>query len=550
MGAGDAEGGRGEIVGGGAGRSTGGGAVGDEEAGGEGLGDGPAGQASTEGRPDLIQLQRSGDVFNVTIGRGAHHIAIGRDIVQIDNSIQIPTIPVLALLGVVVAALVFLAVSFLGPATMGASTFNVAVAEIGALDAGGKTAPSEEGAAISQRIFDRLVAENARREDAFRVKIWHDSLPITAKRGHIGLVPGATPEDRDKAAAALAERLEADVVLYGHITVSEPRTLAMEFFVTQRLRAEANASLPVGGRYQLGQPIAIPAEFQRTDTIAKDALLRRVDTRAAGLLWLIRALTEEFQGRSGEVLALLESAERALPDWRERGEGKENLYYAKGRAALFLSDTETALAAFSAALDSNARYARASVGLGSVFLSRAQAAILAGGPLLGQPMRDLEQAFEGYRAGYDAAQATDDPLVAAVAQLGLAQAHFLKGQALDGRGDGLAAGSELEQAVGAAEGTLADLEAAGQFRLLAQGHQVLGAAHFLQAQLLEGAGDLPGSRRHYEGAVGDFAHCMAQELRAPEDEILRERIVGSLCRPQKVQAEGRLERLIERAEGG
>jgi hypothetical protein len=136
-----------------------------------------------------------------------------------------------------------------------------------------------------------------------------------------------------------------------------------------------------------------------------------------------------------------------------------------------------------------------------------------------------------------------------VARLGLAQAHSLRGQALYRQGHDTAAAADLDESIEAAEAALGPLGAAGQVRLLAQGYQVLGVAALLAGESRAATGDTAGARAHYERAIGAFEGCIAQEAGAPEDEILRERVVSALCRPQLGQAARALEKLTDDSEG-
>ena len=105
---------------------------------------------------DLLKRGKRGDVVAAYVGEGAHDVVIGKNIIKI-GTLVIPTAPVLAILFVVVSALIFVAVNFLGPTKMGAR-FNVAVAEVGEMDAEGRTHRSEDGELLSKWIFDELVA--------------------------------------------------------------------------------------------------------------------------------------------------------------------------------------------------------------------------------------------------------------------------------------------------------------------------------------------------------------------------------------------------------
>ena len=97
------------------------------------------------------------------------------------------------------------------------STMNVAVTEVGAIDAQGEMQSSADGELIRTWIVGALAAGNAASQADSRMLVWHDGLPRTQKRPKLGLLAGKTPDERAQAAEALAGRIGADVIIYGHL---------------------------------------------------------------------------------------------------------------------------------------------------------------------------------------------------------------------------------------------------------------------------------------------------------------------------------------------
>ena len=167
----------------------------------------------------------------------------------------------IGLLVVLVAAGVAAIYGLIGPTCMDpGSTMNVAVTEVGVLDARGQMRPSHDSALVRGWIAAALDAANRQIDAGGRVAVWHDGLPRAQKRVKLGVLAGKTPDERAQVAEALAERIGADVVIYGHF---EPKggaaQFVQEFYVTPRLRPEANETL---GRYQLGEPIPAAASVR------------------------------------------------------------------------------------------------------------------------------------------------------------------------------------------------------------------------------------------------------------------------------------------------
>lgn len=495
---------------------------------------------------DLLKREKRGDVVAAYVGEGARDVVIGKNIIKI-GTLVIPTAPVLAILFVVVSALIFAAVNFLGPTKMGAR-FNVAVAEVGEMDAEGRMHRSEDGQLLSKWIFDELVAANGKYEDS-GVEIWHDSLSLLEKRVKLGMVSGKTPEDRAEAASELASKVDADVVIYGHLTPHEsPAEFVLEFYVKPRVRGEANVTI---GRYQLGDPIIIPENFDRTDTLAKEALGTRVANRASALFWLLLGLREDLLGLPEEALAVFQQAEEGLTRWKEQDEGKEILYFFRGRELLFLKRDVEAEEALEKALQSNPRYARAHIVLGSVYFLRAQNLLLAAEqPLEPEDLErvnsNLEQAINNYQKGLELAEESQEPLMEIIARLALAMSYYRQGDTYFVLGDDVEANRFFNVAIEEINLVLDPLADEEQYRLLAQAYQSLGVAYSQKAEILRSQGDVTGSKTLFEKARTAYASCMDQEKRAPHDAILKEEIIMGLCQPYDKDAE---EALLE-LEGG
>jgi tetratricopeptide (TPR) repeat protein len=440
---------------------------------------------------------------------------------------------VLLLLAAVAAGSFF----FSGPTVMG-GRFNVAVTEIGELDTHGAMQRSEVGQLLSKWVFDELSAADATYEGGSRVLLWHDSLPFTQKRVRLGTIGGRTPQERASAAATLAGRIRADVVIYGHLEDSgaEPQ-FVLEFYVSPRVRTEANVTI---GRYQLGDPIPVPAGFDINDTLAREALASRVGARAGGLFWLLLGLRSDLLGQPEEALTLFQKADTEIKNWRDHGEGKEILYFFIAREALFLKRYPEAEDASRKALASNPGYVRAQLVLGGVHLAQAQELSPAG--RLAEP-HDLDQAIQVYAAALDTARQTGEPLLEAIARLALAMAYRVQGETLSNLQRDAEANEWFDRAIQEVKPVLDPLSEAGQYRLLAQAYTSWGTAAMEQAQVRQLHGDLPTANRLYRDAQTAFAGCITQGGKAPEDEILQSQIIGSNCLPLSKTVEEILRRL-------
>lgn len=415
-----------------------------------------------------------------------------------------------------------------GPTQMD-RVFNLAVAQIGERRADGSQRQSDLGDRLGRWIFNGLQAENARHEGNREVLIWHDSLSWTEKSGTLGRIGGVSAEDRSQTADALAQEINAHAVIYGHLSEEEPQRLTIEFFVPRRLGSESNLTI---GRYQFGDPILVPANFDPADTLSAGALEERVTVRANALFWLLIGIRQNLLGRHEEALAIFQQAERSLPRWRDVGEGKEYLYFFLGREHLFLRQFDEAEAALQRAISLDPNFARAQIALGGVYFQRIQA-LAEPAQRLSHP--DLAAAFAAYEKGITLAQQAGDPVLTDVAQMAAASALRLQAEAeyaLDQFEDAVATHN---RAIAMLDTAIAHLRTTGQHRILGQAYQFLGLSYLERGQALQrlSAAEARGS---YADAVIAFEHCLAQEANLLEDEFFATS-VASFCRSWKVETE-------------
>jgi tetratricopeptide (TPR) repeat protein len=416
-----------------------------------------------------------------------------------------------------------------GPAQMD-RVFNLAVAQIGERRADGSQRQSDLGDLLGRWIFNALQAENSRYEDNQNVLIWHDSLAWTEKSYTLGRIDGATAEDRAATADNLAQEINAHAIIYGHLAEGEPGQLTIEFFVPRRLGSESNLTI---GRYQFGEPILIPANFDPGDTLSAGALEERVTVRANALFWLLIGIRQNLLGRHAEALAIFQEAERSLPRWRDVGEGKEYLYFFIGREHLFLGQFDEAEAALRQALSLDPDFARAQIALGGVHFQRVQSLRDEPAQRLAHP--DLTAAFAAYEKGITLAQQAGDPVLTDIAQMAAASALRLQAEAeyaLDQFEDAVATHNRAIERLNAA---LTHLRTTQQYRILGQAYQFLGLSYLERGQALQRLGDAEASASYTE-ALTAFDNCLAQEANLLEDEFFVSS-VASFCRSWKSATE-------------
>lgn len=488
------------------------------------------------------------------------NISISRSLVQI-GTLVIPARFVAALLAAG-AVLAFGAWLAFVPAQMPVNTFNIAVAEFGQLDAQGRVASSSDGANLSAWMFGQLRDETRNLPADRPITTWHDSMGLLQKRATIGLVPGDTPEAREKAAAALAKSLNAHVVIYGNLALNQaPATFTPEFYVAE-LSGEADELL---GSQQLGSPIRVRPPIDFNDQRVGEYFNLNLKPRAEALVWFTRGLVYDLNGRHDKALEVFREAEAQLRDWDSApcipgqpnlSQGKEVLYYFIGREALFLSDKQDearqafgsvdgALAAaedaFRQALTIRCDYARAYFGLGNVYLQRAQRPIAERRfepDVLAQARRDADAAIAQQQQALQVAAQSPGSGVEVKAQIALGGGYFAKGNAYLVGGDHAAAVPLFQAAIEAIQKALPSIDP-NAHRLLAQTHQSLAGAYYTQGHSQLALGDAEASRSLFTVAIDYYDRCIAQ-ADADIYDVYLQWLKTTHCEPQKNDAAGAL----------
>jgi tetratricopeptide (TPR) repeat protein len=420
--------------------------------------------------------------------------------------------------------------------------FRVAVAEFGQVDSRGKVRRTETGRVLSKWLFEGLHNEYQQNADAGltdKIEIWHDSRKDTEQNLKFGVMTGDTAQERRTAAANLADRIKAHMVIYGNlIPAGESQKLELEFYLSPLVNDEIASII---GPHRLGKPIALPSPFDLDGPEVNIFVDEKLRVRTDALFWLTIGLTQQVLGRSQRALETFQRAEGELADWSEH-DGKEMLYFFIGREELFLGQVDDAEASFRRVLDIAPDYARAQVALGSIYQERA--ARIEPTERFKEP-KYVEQALEGHLKGLELALATDEPLIEAVARIALAKTYRLLGEThhhLD----------EVEQASGFYEQTIAEvdrsmplLENTKQHRLIAQAYETQGIAYLLQGLILQFQEKRAESQAHLELAQNAYQQCIQQSDKALVDAILSEDIA---LRCQRLQ--GETQKYLATLEGG
>lgn len=471
------------------------------------------------------------DVIIGQVGDGATNVIIGKNNVQInvgDHNLTLPVYAIALALLVILGVLLYPLVEPVWWPSQMTGTYRIAVANFGEVDSRERLQATERGRVVSKWFFDNLSGEYASttmdvaQDVAKTIQIWHDLDPTSDKNVTFGVMRGKNATEREAAAAALANRIKAHMVIYGNLVTDEQGfpQLDLAFYLAPTVNDETAA---IVGPHRLSKPLDLPATFTIDNPDANTSVASLLQVRTEAFFWLTVALTLDIQGRSAESLAVLRHAETVLTDWREE-DGKEILYFFIGREELFLDNMEEAEAQFQHALALNPTYARAQIGLGSARLKQARGVPPAERL---QAHSRLLQAVDDHLHGLELAALEGDPLVINLANLALAKSYRLLGETyyhLDQLAEAQQFFALTREKVAP---LLAPLQAAGQIRLLAQAYEVQGAAYLQEADLLRQSD--PAQARGLLAAAADaYAACIAQG-RQIVDQVLTNEVIGEGC---------------------
>jgi tetratricopeptide (TPR) repeat protein len=298
---------------------------------------------------------------------------------------------------------------------MPAVGFNVAVSPFRELTADGRVTPSPTGDALASALFDQLDTELAQIKTTTGIPINRRSPEETEP------VEGVTREQRASAASRVAQRLNADVVVYGVLdSAASGRRFVPEFYLSERSLAKAEE---LAGQHELGAGVGTKGD------VANLVVPKLVGDRVLGRM---RAMTQfviglgyyALDGHYGEALAHFQAA-ATVEGWND-ADGKEVVYLLLGNAAQKTGDLDRAEAAYQRAVAINPEYARGRLGVAETLFQRAKGTCEAGDADSG----GLQRAVGAFRGALDAQVQPALSDVELKADLGLGRVYVCLSQAL------------------------------------------------------------------------------------------------------------------------
>lgn len=234
--------------------------------------------------------------------------------------------------------------------------FNVVVAEFSATD-------QTSGARLSQSLFEQIATTLGDEADV--------NIEV-AGPSEVGALAGDTPESRAEAAAGLADRVGADMVVYGNLEILEGLSnLSAEFYLSSRGLTGAEE---LAGVYPLDSvPIAT------TDPLAlSQAASRFLEPKIIALTRLAIGLSHYQLNEHAEAEELFTEAEASWPSSAGRINGREVVLSLLGNVSGLQDDLDAADDYFTQALDLDPEYSRARFGAAELRFQRSRGSLCGG----------------------------------------------------------------------------------------------------------------------------------------------------------------------------
>jgi tetratricopeptide (TPR) repeat protein len=211
---------------------------------------------------------------------------------------------------------------------------------------------------MSEVFYNRFASEMANLSDETGLVIEVLSPEQT------GAIRGDSDEVRAEKAAAKAEKINADVVLYGTVTrEGEVLQFKPEFYVDIKNMYEAEEMV---GQHTIGSPISI--ERGGAGNPSQINLNRELSRRSEVMALVTKGLSLYLSNAFEEALDLFQRANK--DEYWSSNTGREVLYLFEGNAANRSNQLDIAEQAYTEALEIDDQYARSLVGLGFVDFTR------------------------------------------------------------------------------------------------------------------------------------------------------------------------------------
>lgn len=224
--------------------------------------------------------------------------------------------------------------------------YNIAIAQFGEIQEEGKIKPSQNAEKIRMKLFRGLQSEYDGSVLGFSVQVENKNMPLVTT---------------DSDARKLAKKVNADIVIYGFVTVQpdgKHANFLPQFYVVEHLDTEEITGTSA---------LAVELPFDLSELNSEDELNSQLRVRAEILFNFTKALIYYSQKDYSTALRTLNLAIKSAETLPETFEGQEVLYLLAAKAYTRQTDYENANQMLDQALLLNPDYARAHLGRGNIY---------------------------------------------------------------------------------------------------------------------------------------------------------------------------------------
>lgn len=222
--------------------------------------------------------------------------------------------------------------------------FNIAVAQFGEIQADGTIKPSVHAEKISSTLFGFLDSEYQASELSLSVQVSHKNMPLITE---------------DIEAGVLAEKVNADIVIYGNIFIQGDKAeFSPRFYV-----AEHPDTRELTGQNELAYPII----FDISELATQDQVNVELRKRAGILFDFTKGLIYYSQKEFEKALRAVQLAITSAEESNQTIDGQEVLYLLAARILITHNDYDEANQMLDTAFLLNPQYARAHLVRGNIY---------------------------------------------------------------------------------------------------------------------------------------------------------------------------------------
>jgi tetratricopeptide (TPR) repeat protein len=231
--------------------------------------------------------------------------------------------------------------------------FRVAVADFAII---GNPADRNAGTELAEGVYLKLNESLSEINKDFTITIWSPS--------RVGKIKGNTPEEMAKSAEKIAQKIGADILIYGLIDMSNPVwQVTPEFYIASDNFYEAEE---ITGQYQLGETFILAGQGSIARRIE---LSSKFDVRAQVISRITIGLAYYSLRDYQNAFESFRSTEN-ISGWEET-QGKEVVYLLTGNAAMKAQDLDASITELNKSLSIAPDYARPLITLGGVYYLQA-----------------------------------------------------------------------------------------------------------------------------------------------------------------------------------